>query len=98
MRWRQGDMARNILVCALVCLALTLAPAAEAQESRGKQYRIDVAKQPLTQALEQLNKQTGVLYGYSPETPEEERIVVGPVRGKYTIDKALTELLRSTEL
>ena len=91
-------MARNILVCALVCLALTLAPAAEAQDSRGKQYRIDVTKQPLTQALEQLNKQTGVLYGYSPESPEEEQKVVGPVRGKYTIDKALTELLRSTEL
>lgn len=91
-------MARRILVGALLCLALTPAPAAGAQDSRAKVYRIDVTEQPLTHALEQLNRQTGVLYGYIPETPEEEKKLVGPVRGKYTIDRALTELLRTTDL
>lgn len=97
-RWRQGELARNILVGALVCLTLTLAPSAGAQGSREKEYPINVNKQPLTRALEQLNEQTGVFYGYIPDTTEEEQKLVGPVQGKYTIDRALTELLRSTDL
>ncbi len=91
-------MARNILVGALVCLALTLAPAAAAQDARKRTYSIDLPSQALTRALEQLNKQTQVYYGYIPDSPEEEQELVGPVRGKYTIDQALTELLRTTPL
>lgn len=95
-------MARSILVGALVCLALVLASTADAQapskDFRKKEYPIDVAQQPVTPALEKLNEQTGIYYGYSPTTPEEERIVVGPVRGKYTIEEALRRLLRPTGL
>ncbi len=95
-------MARSILVGALACLALILAPTADAQApSRNfqkKEYPIDVAQQPVTPALEKLSEQTGIYYGYSPATPEEEQIIVGPVRGKYTIEEALRRLLRPTGL
>jgi iron complex outermembrane receptor protein len=92
-------MARNILlVGALVCLAVMLAPAAEAQDSRKRTYSIDVPRQALTRALEQLNRQTHVNYGYIPETAKEEQELVGPVQGKFTVDQALTELLRTTPL
>jgi iron complex outermembrane receptor protein len=91
-------MARTFLVYAFVCLALALPPPAAAQASRTKEYSLDISRQPLTRALEQLNHQTGLHYGYSPKSPEEEQILVGPLKGNYQIDKALTELLQSTDL
>lgn len=91
-------MARTFLVAALVCLALILPSLASAQASRTKEYPLDIARQSLTRALWQLNQQTKVYYGYIPETPEEEAMQVGPLKGSYTIDQALTELLQPTDL
>jgi iron complex outermembrane receptor protein len=91
-------MARTLLVCAFACLALALPTPAAAQASRTKEYSLDIARQPLTRALEQLNHQTGLYYAYIPASAEEERMLVGPLQGDYQIDKALTELLQSTEL
>src|SRR3982751_1062793 len=103
MRWRQGSIARTVLAGALVCLTLALATAASAQDPRKdlgprKEYPISIEQQPLTQALEHLYDQTGVFYGYSPNTTEEERMLVGPLKGKFTIEDALTKLLQSTGL
>ena len=96
-------MARTVLAGALVCLALTPAQHAGAQtpgpeQSSRKEYSLNLEAQPLTRALEQLYGQTGVFYGYSPNSPEEEAMIVGPLRGKYTIEEALNQLLRSTGL
>lgn len=96
MRWGQGIMARIVLVGAL-CLALTLAASAGAQ-GFDKKRSIDIPAQALTPALAQLFKDSGIDYGYSPDTSEQEDMKVGPVRGEYTIEEALTELLRSTGL
>ncbi|MGH8240743.1 MAG: TonB-dependent receptor plug domain-containing protein, partial [Steroidobacteraceae bacterium] len=95
--------ARTILVSALACLALTLAQTAGAQSPRpehtsSKEYSLNVDEQPLTRALEQLYAQTNVFYGYSPNSPEEEAMIVGPLRGKFTIEDALTKLLSKTDL
>src|SRR5918994_1916376 len=98
MRWRQGNMARTFLVRAFVCLALTLPPPAAAQASRTKEYSLDISRQPLTRALEQLNDQTNLYYAYIPASAEEEQTLVGSLKGNYQIDQALTELLRSTAL
>src|SRR5262245_37842519 len=103
MRWGQGNMARTFLVGALACLALALHCVAAAQDSRKdpaarKEYPLNIDKQQLTPALAQLYDQTGVFYGYSPNTTEEEQTVVGPLNGRFTIEQALTELLRSTGL
>ena len=94
MRGGQGIMARIVLVGAL-CLALTLAAGAQDFD---KKYPIDIPAQALTPALALLSNQTHIDYGYSPDTSEQEEIQVGPVRGQYTIEEALTELLRSTGL
>ena len=91
-------MARTLLVCAFACLALALPPLAAAQASRTREYPLDIPRQPLTRALEQLNEQTQLYYIYIPDSPEEEKILVGPLKGDYKIDKALAELLKSTEL
>jgi iron complex outermembrane receptor protein len=91
-------MARTLLVCAFACLALALPPLAAAQASRTKAYPLDIARLPLTRALEHLNQQTQVYYVYMPASPEEEQILVGPLKGDFRIDAALTELLKATEL
>ena len=96
MRWGQGIMARIVLVGAL-CLALTLAASAGAQ-GFDKKRSIDIPAQALTPALVELFKDSGIDYGYSPDTSEQEETRVGPVRGQYTIEEALTLLLRSTGL
>jgi iron complex outermembrane recepter protein len=91
-------MARTLLVCAVACLALALPPLAAAQASRTKEYPLDIPRLPLTRALEQLNQQTQLYYAYIPASAEEEQIPVGPLKGDYQIDQALSELLKSTEL
>src|SRR5688572_13991741 len=96
--WRQGNMARTLLVCAFACLALALPTPAAAQASRTKEYSLDISRQPLTRALEQLNNQTNLYYAYIPASAEEEQTLVGPLKGNYQIDQALTELLKSTDL
>jgi iron complex outermembrane receptor protein len=76
-----------------------LAWIAEAQAQNSSQkYPINIPRQSLTTALQQLADQTHVYYGYSPESTEEEQLLVGPVVGSYTIEEALTELLRPTRL
>jgi iron complex outermembrane recepter protein len=96
-------MARTVLAGAFVWLVLALASAASAQDPRKesaprREYSISIEKQPLTRALEHLYEQTGVFYGYSPNSTEEERMLVGPLKGKFTIEEALNTLLLSTGL
>jgi iron complex outermembrane receptor protein len=90
-------MARSILVGALACLALLIVSSAGAQDSARK-YPLDIPRQSLTSALARLSSQTGVYYGYIPDSGQEEAMLVGPLTGEYTIDEALSELLRSTGL
>lgn len=97
MRWGQGIMARNVLVSALVWLALILGPTAGAQDFN-KKRPIDIPAQALTSALAQLFAGSDINYLYSPDSAEQEKLQVGPVRGQYTIEEALTLLLQSTGL
>jgi outer membrane receptor protein involved in Fe transport len=79
----------------LACLAWIAA--AQAQDPPQK-FALNIPRQGLTSALHQLSSQTSVFYGYSPESTAEEQTQVGPVIGDYTIEEALTELLRPTRL
>lgn len=79
----------------LACLAWIAST--QAQDSSRK-YPLNIPRQALTSALQQLSDQTQVYYGYSPESTAEEQTQVGPVIGDYTIEQALTELLRPTRL
>lgn len=96
-RWRQGDSARSIVLVAVFACLAWIAADAQAQDSPHK-YPLNIPRQSLTSALQKLSDQTHVYYGYSPESTEEELIQVGPVIGDYTIEQALTELLRPTRL
>lgn len=80
------------MLLASVCASLCWVVLALAEEG-GKQYAIDIQPLPLSQALQQFSEQTGLQYGYLPTDDEEERIVVGPIKGHLTADEALAKLL-----
>jgi iron complex outermembrane receptor protein len=84
--------ARALLASVLVCASLCWATLVAAQEET-RQYDIDIAQLPLSQALEAFSQQTGLQYGYLPTDEEEERLMVGPIQGRFTASQVLTKLL-----
>ncbi len=91
-RHANGSAARALLAGAFVCATLCFAALALAQTSK-RQYDIDIAPLPLSQALQVFSQQTGLQYGYLPTDAEEEQRLVGPLKGRYTADDALARLL-----
>jgi iron complex outermembrane recepter protein len=77
---------------ASMCLALCWAALAFAAEST-RRYEVDIQEQPLGEALQQFSQQTQLQFGYLPTSPEEEQLVVGPVKGLLTAAEVLTKLL-----
>lgn len=90
-------MARNVLVGVLACVALSLISAARAENDQSE-YTLDIPRQPLTPALQEFSNQTRLGHLYLPTSPEQEYIRVGPLKGRYTVKAALTELLRPAGL
>lgn len=89
---RQEAAIRGIAAVALAWLLLSLSPLARAQ-TNPKQVDIDIGEMPLTLALQEFSKQTGLQHLYLPTDKTEEEIVVGPVRGHFTASEILTRLL-----
>lgn len=89
---RQEAAIRGIAAVALAWLLLSLSPLARAQ-TNPKQVDIDIGEMPLTLALQEFSKQTGLQHLYLPSDKTEEEIVVGPVRGHFTASEILTRLL-----
>lgn len=89
---RQEAAIRGIAALALAWLLLSLSPLARAQ-TNPKQVDIDIGEMPLTLALQEFSKQTGLQHLYLPTDKTEEEIVVGPVRGHFTASEILTRLL-----
>jgi iron complex outermembrane recepter protein len=84
--------ARALLAGVLVCASLCFARVVSAEEET-RQYDIDIAQLPLSQALEAFSQQTGLQYGYLPTDDDEERLIVGPIQGRLTASQVLTKLL-----
>lgn len=88
---RRTSQPLTVFVLYLVCLSGTLAAS---QPTKSREFDCDIPQLPLTQALEAFFTQCShTSYGYIPTTPEEERILASPLRGRYTLDEGLRELL-----
>lgn len=85
-------MARGLLMF----VAVGLAAAAPAQQSSTQQYLLEIERQSVIGALNALSKQTGLQITYLQETPTTESVLVGPLRGRYTVDAAMRLLLPSS--
>lgn len=89
---RQDAAIASFAAVALAWLLLSLSPVARAQ-ANPKQVDIDIGEMPLTLALQEFSKQTGLQHLYLPTDKTEEEIVVGPVRGRLMASEILTKLL-----
>jgi iron complex outermembrane receptor protein len=87
-----GPAARALFLGALICISLCWATLALAQSSEAK-HEFDIPALPLSQALQEFSKQATLQYGYIPNDPAEEKIVVQAVKGRYTVQEALAILL-----
>ncbi|HKQ14628.1 MAG TPA: TonB-dependent receptor [Steroidobacteraceae bacterium] len=92
-RHANGSAARALLAGAVVLAALCLAHVSRAEEEDTRQYPIDIAQLPLTEALQVFAQQTGLQCGYSPTDDAEEQLMVGPIEGRLTVREILTQLL-----
>jgi iron complex outermembrane receptor protein len=90
---KRGHAAETLL--AAVIAACGIAPASGAAPD--KEYSFNIPKQPLSQAILVFDTQAGLSGGVLSDTKEEASIVVGPLRGSYTADRALKELLKHTD-
>lgn len=80
-------IAGGLLTFTAACLAVP----AFAQTS-AREYSLEIERQPVADALIEFSRQTGLQFGYFPENPTE-KILVGPLSGRYTADAAITQLL-----
>ncbi|HKS58125.1 MAG TPA: TonB-dependent receptor [Steroidobacteraceae bacterium] len=91
-RHSNAPAPRVLLLGALVCVSLCWAAPALAQSNEAK-HEFDIPALPLSQALREFSKQATLQYGYIPNDPAEEKIVVHAVKGRYTVQQALAILL-----
>jgi len=66
-------------------------------QSVSREYDVNIERQPVTAALSGFSIQTGLQILHLPNGPVED-ILVGPVKGQYTAEEAITHLLLGTNL
>jgi outer membrane receptor protein involved in Fe transport len=92
----RGAVATVIACCALALWAVPARPESfrTAQYSAlSAQYDLDIPQQPLDGALRTFAEQTGLQVARF-DTSRDGEVTVGPVHGRYTVDEALSLLLR----
>ncbi|MGH8187232.1 MAG: hypothetical protein ACREUC_11765, partial [Steroidobacteraceae bacterium] len=90
---RVAAATRTVLIALAACISLHLGADAFAQ-SNNRAYPFNIPEMPLEVAVREFSRNTGLNTLYLPNTPQEARQVVGPLKGRYTVEAALTELLR----
>lgn len=86
-------MHRRLLSAIVLALTIATRVHGEPVQPDAHEHDLNIARQRVSQALQELSRQTGVQHGYSPTSAEEEATLVGPVSGRYTIDAALAKML-----
>jgi iron complex outermembrane receptor protein len=66
-------------------------------QTSAAEYRLDIERQDIASALIELSRQTGLQIGYFRESPGQT-LLVGPLRGSYTAEAAMTQLLSASGL
>jgi iron complex outermembrane recepter protein len=102
-RYNRDDRARALLAVLVVVFCAWADAPAQAQspeQTRAEQiYDFDIPRTSRVQAIQELSRQAGgLLLGYLSNDTEEEQALVGPVKGKQSIEDALRVILRSAML
>jgi iron complex outermembrane receptor protein len=90
------------LVAAVVagCWWPDRAPAQNTHEDArtAQEYTLDIPRLPIIEALKEFTTQTGLLISFWPDPQTDQTRLVGPLRGKFTAEIALTRLLAESGL
>lgn len=84
----------------LTTLLLVLSALARAQtESHSQKYEFDIPRTNRVMAVHELGRQVDwLLLGYLSSDAAEEQALVGPIKGQYTVEEVLREIVRSSML
>jgi iron complex outermembrane recepter protein len=86
----------GLVASILLCMVLPLG--AQTKVSAAQVYVFDIPQLPIIEALKEFNTQTGLLVAFWPDAQTDQSMLVGPVRGTYTAEGALTKLLARSGL
>lgn len=75
-----------------------LAQRAGEQAPSAQDYVLDIPRLPIIEALKEFTTQTGLLVSFWPDAQTDQARLVGPLRGKFTAEVALTRLLAESGL
>lgn len=96
-RGRNADVTAGLLLGALLLMLACSATAAI--DTRSRQYEFDIPRTTRVMALHELSRQAGgLLVAYLSSDDAEEQSLVGPVKGRLTVDEVLRVVLRSSQL
>ncbi len=96
-RGRNVSSEAGRLLGALLLMLAFSAPAAE--PARSQQYEFDIPRTTRLRALHELSRQAdGLVVAYLSSNDAEERTLVGPVKGRLTVDQVLRVILRASQL
>lgn len=94
--WNESVAAGTLLGAFLCMLACSVSAAGEV---RLQQYEFDIPRTTRVMALHELSRQAGgLVVAYLSSHDAEEQSLVGPVKGRLTVDEVLRVLLRSSQL
>lgn len=63
-----------------------------------QEYELDIPRVSIIDALKEFTTQTGLLISFWPDAQTDQTMLVGPLRGTFTAEVALTRLLASSGL
>lgn len=86
----------GLMASVLLCFAIS--GWAQTRLSTAQQYAVDIPQLPIIDALKEFTTQTGLQVSFWPDAKTDQTMLVGPLRGKFTAEVALTKLLAGSGL
>lgn len=86
----------GLVASVVLCVAWPLW--AQTKISAAQVYVFDIPELPIIDALKEFTTQTGLLVSFWPDAQTDQTMLVGPLRGKYTVEAALNRLLAKSGL
>lgn len=83
----------NVIGCAVASYA-----AIGVAETATQEYSLDIPNKPVAAMLQDLSIQTGISVSLIVDDVDHRNVLVGPLKGRYTVDAALSELLADSDL
>jgi iron complex outermembrane receptor protein len=95
---------RKVIQAVLAAAAASTVVTAAAQDAERAaqgvehEYKLQIDRLPITEALTDFSEQTGVYVSYVSQPKRQSSVLVGPLQGRYTVESALDQITAGTGL